>query len=125
MNNDDIDLSALSREELERMSMILNLRKLDEELRQSRERYQKEQERYQQEREQERQRYQEERERFLADLALRRERHEREMEKLRAEVDKISNESRKVRLEWLLYPFISAAGAAGGVIAALKIMGVL
>lgn len=44
---------------------------------------------------------------------------------MRAEVDKISNESRKIRLEWLLAPILAGASAAGAMVATLKYLGVL
>lgn len=102
------DLSALNREELEKMNMITILRKMDEETRLMRERFEHERECHEQERE-------EERKRFEQEMLLRRERHEHEMEKMR-------HESRKIRMEWLLAPIVAAVAASGATITALKWM---
>ena len=147
MDFEQVDLTQLDRETLEKLAMILNLQQLDitnakfkEEMRLMRERFEKENEQReveQKEREAAREAEQKQREaeqkereaareaerlRWEVDLQLRRERHEREMEKMRAEVDKISNESRKVRIEWLLAPILAGASAAGVLLMAMKFM---
>ena len=127
MDFENINLEEADKETLEKLTMILNLQQLDitnakfkEEMRLMRERFEKENEVREKERLEREALREEERKRFEADLALRRERHEREMEKLRAEVDKIGNEGRKIRMEWLLAPILAGASAAGVFLMALK-----
>lgn len=121
------DLSGLTEQELNKMNMIAVLRKMDEETRLMRERHEQERERYEKEREEravEREKEREERaaerekerERYEKEMALRRERHEHEIEKMR-------NESRKVRMDWLLAPILAAVAASSATVAALKWLG--
>ncbi|MDO4435783.1 MAG: hypothetical protein Q4B71_05125 [Cardiobacteriaceae bacterium] len=110
------DLSHLTQEELERMSLIMALRKIDEETRLMREKYDQEREEREKERLEREAVRETERLRWEKEMEMRRERHEREMEK-------IARESQKIRMDWLLSPIIAAAAASGATITALKLFG--
>ena len=140
MQDGDIDLMSLDKEGLERMSLIVNFRKQDEEIRNMRERREAERERYEKERidrlekeriareryEKEREEYLEQlridRERFEVDLQMRRERHEHEMLKLRRESEKMRQESIKLAISWLLLIASAFLGAYFGAIEFLKVI---
>lgn len=60
------------------------------------------------------------------EIRLMREKYEQEleeMEKLRAEVDKIGIEGRKIRMEWLFATIVATAAATSSTITALKWLG--